>query len=153
VRKDSSQVGDFPVEIVGRDNLVRRYSYDEAVRLDVPFQEVPDDGGGDVVGKVRDERPHRRIGQHPGPVQGVGISLDDANSRGFDPLAQQRHQMAIDLDGGDGSARLGQRKGEGPEAGPDLDDGVTGTDPGHPHDPPNRGSRASPSSSRCGTRS
>lgn len=31
--KDYSQIVEFPVEIVGRDNLVRRYSYDDAVRL------------------------------------------------------------------------------------------------------------------------
>ncbi len=32
-RKDYSQTVEFPVEIVGRDNLVRRYTFDEAVRL------------------------------------------------------------------------------------------------------------------------
>ena len=33
LRKDYSQSVDFPVEIVGRDGQVRRYSYDESVRL------------------------------------------------------------------------------------------------------------------------
>lgn len=32
-KKDYSQTVEFPVEIVGRDNLVRRYAFDEAVRL------------------------------------------------------------------------------------------------------------------------
>jgi len=32
-KKDYSQTVEFPVEIVGRDNLVRRYPFDEAVRL------------------------------------------------------------------------------------------------------------------------
>jgi tetratricopeptide (TPR) repeat protein len=32
-RKDYSQVVDFPVEIVGRDGVVRRYSFEESVRL------------------------------------------------------------------------------------------------------------------------
>ncbi len=32
-KKDYSQTVEFPVEIVGRDNLVRRYTFDEAVRL------------------------------------------------------------------------------------------------------------------------
>jgi hypothetical protein len=32
-RKDYSQLVDFPVEIVGRDGAVRRYSFDESVRL------------------------------------------------------------------------------------------------------------------------
>ncbi len=33
LRKDYTQSVDFPVEIVGRDGRVRRYSYDESVRL------------------------------------------------------------------------------------------------------------------------
>ncbi len=33
LRKDYTQVVDFPVEIVGRDGLVRRYSFDDSVRL------------------------------------------------------------------------------------------------------------------------
>jgi hypothetical protein len=33
LRKDYSQVVEFPVEIVGRDGLVRRYSFDDSVRL------------------------------------------------------------------------------------------------------------------------
>lgn len=32
-RKDYSQLVDFPVEIVGRDGVVRQYSFDESVRL------------------------------------------------------------------------------------------------------------------------
>ncbi|MEL6347821.1 MAG: hypothetical protein AAFV53_32245 [Myxococcota bacterium] len=32
-RKDYSQLVDFPVEIVGRDGVVRRYSFEESVRL------------------------------------------------------------------------------------------------------------------------
>ncbi len=32
-RKDYTQRVEFPVEIVGRDNLIRRYSFDDAVRL------------------------------------------------------------------------------------------------------------------------
>lgn len=32
-RKDYTQIVEFPVEIVGRDGQVRRYSYDESVRL------------------------------------------------------------------------------------------------------------------------
>ena len=32
-RKDYTQVVDFPVEIVGRDGVVRRYSFEESVRL------------------------------------------------------------------------------------------------------------------------
>ncbi len=32
-RKDYSQLVDFPVEIVGRDHQIRRFSYDESVRL------------------------------------------------------------------------------------------------------------------------
>ncbi|MDP2313247.1 MAG: hypothetical protein Q8P41_10105 [Pseudomonadota bacterium] len=33
LRKDYTQVVEFPVEIVGRDGLVRRYSFDDSVRL------------------------------------------------------------------------------------------------------------------------
>jgi hypothetical protein len=33
LRKDYSQIVEFPVEIVGRDGLVRRYSFDDSVRL------------------------------------------------------------------------------------------------------------------------
>ncbi len=33
LRKDYSQLVEFPVEIVGRDGLVRRYSFDDSVRL------------------------------------------------------------------------------------------------------------------------
>ncbi len=32
-RKDYSQLVDFPVEIVGRDTVIRRYSYEESIRL------------------------------------------------------------------------------------------------------------------------
>ena len=32
-RKEYSQVVDFPVEIVGRDGVVRRYTFEESVRL------------------------------------------------------------------------------------------------------------------------
>ena len=32
-RKDYAQLVDFPVEIVGRDGKVRRYSFEESVRL------------------------------------------------------------------------------------------------------------------------
>ena len=32
-RKDYTQLVDFPVEIVGRDGVVRRYSFEESVRL------------------------------------------------------------------------------------------------------------------------
>ena len=32
-QKDYTQLVDFPVEIVGRDGVVRRYSYDESIRL------------------------------------------------------------------------------------------------------------------------
>ncbi len=33
LRKDYTQIVEFPVEIVGRDGLVRRYSFDDSVRL------------------------------------------------------------------------------------------------------------------------
>ncbi|MFN7145395.1 MAG: hypothetical protein ACK4YP_16600, partial [Myxococcota bacterium] len=33
LRKDYTQLVEFPVEIVGRDGLVRRYSFDDSVRL------------------------------------------------------------------------------------------------------------------------
>jgi hypothetical protein len=33
LRKDYTQLVDFPVEIVGRDGMVRRYSFDDSVRL------------------------------------------------------------------------------------------------------------------------
>ena len=32
-RKDYTQVVEFPVEIIGRDGVVRRYSFEESVRL------------------------------------------------------------------------------------------------------------------------
>ena len=32
-RKDYSEIVDFPVEIVGRDGVVRRYSFEDSIRL------------------------------------------------------------------------------------------------------------------------
>ena len=47
-----------------------------------------------------------------------------------DDVAQQRHDAAVDLDGGDVGAGVGQGERERPEAGADLDDVVARPDPG-----------------------
>ncbi len=51
---------------------------------------------------------------------------------------QHRDEVAVDLDGGDPGARLGQRQGERPEAGADLHHPVAGPDAGQPDDAPHR---------------
>ncbi|MDP6934252.1 MAG: hypothetical protein QGG40_15105 [Myxococcota bacterium] len=63
-RKDYSQLVDFPVEIVGRDGVVRRYSFEESVRLyqhRISSAASRYDDGEIVVAEVRHCR--MRIGQ------------------------------------------------------------------------------------------
>jgi hypothetical protein len=44
-------------------------------------------------------------------------------------LAQQRHEVTVDLDRGDRGARLGQRQRERAEPGADLDHAIAGPTP------------------------
>ncbi len=73
-------------------------------------------------------------GQHLGPVESQGVALDHRHAVALDDLAQRRQQVAVDLDGHDLRAGLGERHREGTQAGPDLDDRVTRADAGEPHD-------------------
>ena len=63
-RKDYTQLVDFPVEIVGRDGVVRRYSFEESVRLyqrRIASASLRYEDGEIVTAEVRHCR--RRIGQ------------------------------------------------------------------------------------------
>ena len=63
-RKDYTQLVDFPVEIVGRDGVVRRYSFEESVRLyqrRIASASMRYEDGDIVTAEVRHCR--RRIGQ------------------------------------------------------------------------------------------
>ncbi|MCK6506385.1 hypothetical protein L6R53_23930 [Myxococcota bacterium] len=63
-RKDYNQVVDFPVEIVGRDGVVRRYSFEESVRLyQRRIASAPSRYGDQDVAQAEMEHCQRRIDQ------------------------------------------------------------------------------------------
>ena len=63
-RKDYNQVVDFPVEIVGRDGVVRRYSFEESVRLyQRRIASAPSRYGDQEVAQAEMQHCQRRIDQ------------------------------------------------------------------------------------------
>lgn len=63
-RKDYNQVVDFPVEIVGRDGVVRRYTFEESVRLyQRRIASAPARYGDQEVAQAEMEHCQRRIDQ------------------------------------------------------------------------------------------
>ena len=73
------------------------------------------------------------------PVEGHGIGLDDIDRRHVsEHVAQRADEPVIDLHGGDGRARLGERQGQRPQPGADLDDAIAGPDAGEVGDAAHR---------------
>ncbi|NOY25157.1 MAG: hypothetical protein GXP62_04710 [Oligoflexia bacterium] len=63
-RKDYSQVVEFPVEIVGRDGVVRRYSFEDSIRLyQRRVASAPSRYGDAELAQAEAEHCQRRIGQ------------------------------------------------------------------------------------------
>ena len=85
LRKDYSHVVEFPVEIVGRDGLVRRYSFDDSVRLyqrRIHSAVMRYDDGDLVDAEVRHCRTQSKLGRIvPHPSHLIRVHLTKAQRR------------------------------------------------------------------------
>ena len=75
-----------------------------------------------------------RSARAPAPVEAQGVALDDRDPGVGHDLAQDRDQVTVDLHRRHRRPGLGQRQGQGPEAGADLDHVVAGADAGQAGD-------------------
>ena len=91
-----------------------------------------DERRGDVVRQVGDEHPAVAAGEQRRPSRARIASASTTVTFGAvgDDLAQHGDEAAVDLDGGDVGAGLGERQRQRAEAGADLDDVVAGADAG-----------------------
>jgi hypothetical protein len=71
-------------------------------------EQVGHERRGHVVRQVRDEHPTVVAGEQRVPVERAGVALDDTGAERLDLLAQDRHEPAVDFDGGDLRAGLDQ---------------------------------------------
>jgi hypothetical protein len=101
------------------------------------LEEAQHHGDRDVVGQVGDERGGRGPWER-GDGHGVGVhdleAVRETRRVGGDRLRQRRREHGVDLDGDHPVDGGKQGEGERPQARSHLDDGVSRSDPGDPHD-------------------
>ena len=94
------------------------------------FEEVAQDGAGEVVGQIGDGEPG--TGREKGcEVEVEDVGVEDLQLRGWGEFgAEDGQEAGVELDGEDGGAGGEQGAGEGAGAGADFEHGFVGGDIG-----------------------